>query len=205
MKINRPEAKPDQALSGFVSQERGALTAFALFGLATCCMAAGLAVDVTNLYRQKENLTLAADAAAQAGIVALLQKKATLEIQAAAIAAAEKNAPEILVGKVTSGVSDVQLVRFDPKTRTLVSGAPNAVQVTLHRDNSVRNPVGTGLLRFAGFEIFEVSAESVAYFAQPGDCTSSDGLPAKGEVTLPADNRVGADYCVQSQTDFWMP
>lgn len=202
MKIKRPAAKPHQALCDFVSQERGALSVFAVFGLVTCCMAAGVAVDVTNLHRQKEHLTFAADAAAQAGIVALLEQKGTFEIQAAAIAAAEKSAPEILIGKISDGLSDVQLVRFDPKTGTLVSGTPNAVQVTLHRDNTVRNPVGTGLLRFAGFDTVEVSAESVAYFAQPDDCASLDGTHSKGEVTLTSGNRIGAEYCVQSLVAF---
>lgn len=194
-----------QTYRAFLSCEHGAMTAFAMFGILVCCMVAGLAVDVVNLHRQKEDLTIAADAAAQAGIIALSQKKIEADVKAAALAAAEQNSPESLVGKVTLGASDVQLVRFDPQTRTLVPGTPNAVKVTLHRDDSVENPVRTGFLRIAGFEQFEFRVQSVAYFGQPKNCSSSDGIYAKGEITLTSGNEIGPTYCVHSQTSVWMP
>ena len=192
-------------LHAFATSERGGMTAFSLFGLAISCMFAGLAIDVTNLHRQKEWVTVAADAAAHAGVVALAKKKTTTEIQNAALAAVESNAPVSLVGTTVRGVSDVQLVRFDPRTRRIVSGTPNAVQVTLHRDELVGNPVATSLLRFAGFEDFNFTVKSVAYYGQPGNCTSSDGIYAKGEVTLTSGNRIGSSYCVHSQTNVNMP
>lgn len=192
-------------LERFCRSEAGGMTVFALFIFVICCMLAGLAVDVTNLHRQKEYITIAADAAAQAGIIAMSEEKTTSEIQAIALAAAEQNAPVSVVGQTVRGVSDVQLVRFDPMTRTIVPGAPNAVQVTLHRDQSVGNPIATGLLRIAGFEAFEVSVESVAYYGKPGVCSSSDGIYAKKDVTLTSGNRIGSNYCVHSQTKVWMP
>jgi Flp pilus assembly protein TadG len=190
---------------GFIRDEQGGMTALSLFGFVVCCMFAGLAIDVTNLHRQKELITVAADAAAQAGVIALSENMATADIQSIALTAAETNAPVDWVGKTTVGASDVQLVRFNPKTRTLEAGTPNAVQVTLHRDSSVANPVATGLLRFAGVNSFEVQVTSVAYFGKPGNCTSTDGIYAKGQVTLTSGNRIGASYCVHSQTSVWMP
>jgi Flp pilus assembly protein TadG len=189
----------------FVSDEEGGMTAFALFGLVICLMFAGLAIDVTNLHRNKELITVAADAAAQAGVIALAEEKTPAEVQAIALTAAETNAPVGLVGKTNSGVADVQLVHFNAKTRQLEPGTPNAVQVTLHRDSTVENPVATGLLRFAGVESFEVQVTSVAYFGKPGNCTSTDGIYAKGTVTLTSGNRIGSSYCVHSQTAVWMP
>jgi Flp pilus assembly protein TadG len=189
----------------FVSDEHGGMTAFSLFGLVICLMFAGLAIDVTNLHRQKELITVAADAAAQAGVIALSEKKATAEVQSIALTAAEANAPATLVGKTTVGAADVQLVHFNARTRKLEAGTPNAVQVTLHRDSTVENPVATGLLRFAGVDAFEVAVTSVAYFGKPGNCTSSDGIYAKGTVTLTSGNLIGASYCVHSQTSVWMP
>jgi Flp pilus assembly protein TadG len=198
-------SKVTSAQPDFVRDEQGGMTALAMFWLVVCCMFAGLAIDVTNLHRQKELITVAADAAAQAGVIALSQEKTPTEIQAIALVAAETNAPVAWVGKTNSGASDVQLVRFNPKTRMLESGTPNAVQVTLHRDSSVENPVATGLLRFAGFNEFEVAVTSVAYFGKPGNCTSTDGIYAKGEVTLTSGNKIGSSYCVHSQTNVWMP
>ena len=42
-----------------------------------------------------------------------------------------------LLGTTNSAVSDVALVRCDPKSRTFVPGTPKAVKVTLHRDSMV--------------------------------------------------------------------
>lgn len=194
-----------RVIASFVTRECGNISIFALFAFAVVSMVGGLAVDVTNVHRQKEWITLAADSAAQAGVVALSERKSVAEVQAVALAEVERNAPFSLLGKTNSGVSDVDLVRYDPKSRTIVSGTPNAVRVNLHRDSSVENPVATGLLRFAGVESFEVSVESVAYYGKPGNCTSSDGIYAKGEVTLTQGIRIGGSYCVHSQTSVWMP
>jgi hypothetical protein len=194
-----------QSFRDFAAAQDGAMTAFAMLGFLTGCVLAGLAVDVTNLHRQKEHLTIAADAAAQAGIIALSQKMAEQDIKAAALAAAEQNAPADFFGKTSTGIEDVRLVRFDPTTRKLIEGTPNAVQVILHRDESVENPVRTGFLRLAGFEEFNFTVESVAYFGQPKNCSSSDGMYAKGEITLTSGNHIGETYCVHSQTSVWMP
>lgn len=200
------KTKLGQGFDEFVANESGSMAVFSLFGFVVCCIIAGLAIDVTNVHRQKELITVAADAGAHAGIVALAEKKTVSEIQTAALAAVETNAPFSLVGKTNSGISDVQLVSFDPKTRHLVPGGTvNAVRVTLHRNSSVENPVATGLLRFAGVDDFEVSVESVAYYGQPGNCVSSDGIYAKGDVTLTSGNVIGGSYCVHSQTQVVMP
>jgi Flp pilus assembly protein TadG len=192
------------ALKGFGANEDGAMTVFWVMGLIFSLMVVGLAVDVTNAHRHKEQLTLAADAGAQAGIVALATGKTTAEIQAAALAAVELNAPLAKVGK-TSNPTDIQVVRFDPKTKAIVSGTPNAVKVTLHNDATVDNPVDTGFLRMVGVDAFEIKASSVAYYGQPSNCASSDMIYGKGQVTLTSGNRIGPNYCVHSQTAVWLP
>lgn len=188
----------------FTDDEHGGMTVFWMFGLMILAVVGGLAVDISNLHRHKERLTLAADAAAQAGIVALAAGKTTAEVKAATLASVELNAPKAIVGP-TTGANDVQLVRFDPKTRKLVSGSPNAVKVTLRNDASVKNPVNTGLLRLAGVDSFDIDVTSVAYYGQPGNCDSSDMIYGKGKVTLTSSNRVGPSYCVHSQTAVWLP
>jgi Flp pilus assembly protein TadG len=188
----------------FWSDDHGGMTLFWMFGLVILAMLAGLAIDITNLHRHKERLTLAADAGAQAGIVALAQGKNAAAVTAAVLASVELNAPVTVAGQ-TLNPEDVQLVRFDPKTRTLVSGTPNAVKVTLHNDSTVNNPVRTSLLQIAGVDSFEIDVSTVAYYGQPGNCTSSDMIYGKLEVTLTSGNRVGPSYCVHSQTAVWLP
>ncbi|MDP3262875.1 MAG: TadG family pilus assembly protein [Tabrizicola sp.] len=189
---------------GFRASEAGGITTLSLFGVLGCCMIAGVAVDVSNLYRNKEHLTLTADAASFAGIVKLAQTNSTSQAQAAVAAAIEKNMPVKTFGKVTTA-TDVQMVRYDPMTKKVVAGTPNAVKVTVRRDDSVGNPIKTGLLRLAGFDEFETSVSSVAYYGQPGRCQSSDGIYAKGQVTITSGNWIGPSYCVHSQTAVWLP
>lgn len=189
----------------FKNNETGSMTVLSVAGIVGCCMVAGLAIDTSNLYRQKEHLILAADSAAKAGIVALATSKSTSEVQSDALAAVEQNIPSGIFGRTSNGVQDIELVRFDPSTRTLGSGTPNAVKVTLHRNASVDNPVKTALLRLVGISEFDFSVTSVAYYGQPGRCTSSDGIYAKGEVTLTSGNLIGRSYCVHSQTAVWLP
>lgn len=64
-----------------LSQEDGSISAYALVALAVFCMFLGLAIDVTNVHRQKEFISVAADAAAHAGVVALAEKKLPLDIR----------------------------------------------------------------------------------------------------------------------------
>lgn len=189
----------------FCRSEDGSISVFMVLTFTICVAIIGLAIDVSNLFRQKEQLVLAADAAAQAAIVALSEKKSTTEVQQAAIAAAQTNAPTSKVGTVMRGVEDVELVRYDPPTRTIVSGTPNAVRVTLRRDDLVANPVQTAFLRLVGFDDFTFTVSSVAFYGQPGRCTSSDGIYAKGQVTLTSGNLIGKSYCVHSQTAVWLP
>lgn len=199
--LKRRNAEPAR----FSSDESGGITAFSLFGFMTCCIVAGVAIDITNLYRQKEHLTLAADAAAFAGVVAVAQQKSSADIQVAILAAVEKNIPMDTFGKVTNVANDVQLVRFDPTTKKLVAGTPNAVKVTLRRDDSVNNPVKTSLLQLVGVKDFKLEVSSVAFYGQPGRCISSDGIYGKGQVTLTSGNWIGPSYCVHSQTAVWLP
>ena len=191
-------------LARFAYDERGAMTVLWLFGVMFLCLLAGLAIDVTNVHRHKQRLTLAADAAAMAGVIALSEARSASDVQAAALASVETNAPKSIMG-TTSGPGDIQLVRFDPRTKRLVSGTPNAVKVTLHRDKSVLNPVRTSFLRLVGLETFDVAVTSVAYYGAPGNCTSSDMLYGKGQVTLTSSNYIGPNFCIHSQTGVWLP
>ena len=198
----RPELK--SRFARFVKREDGGMTVFWMTGFMIAAVIGGLAVDITNLHRHKERLNLAADAAAQAGIVALANGKSTAEIKAAMLASVEVNAPADVVGPTTAA-SDIQVVHYDPKTRSIGTGTANAVKVTLHNDKTVNNPVRTGLLRLAGIDNFEVDVTSVAYYGQPGNCTSSDMIYGKGQVTMTSGNVVGPSYCVHSQTAVWLP
>jgi hypothetical protein len=189
-------------LTDFAGRDAGGMTVVSLCGLFTCAMAAGVAVDMTNLHRHKERLTLAADAAAHAAIVAMAEEKTSADIKAAALAAVERSSAER--GLMYIGPENVQLVRFDPATHTLVPGTPNAVQVVLHHKDGADTPLQTGFLRLAGYDAFELSVESVAFFGAPGDCRSSDGTDVMGAATLVSGKTIETKFCGENRTAVWM-
>lgn len=189
------------------ASDRGNATVLSLFGLVVCCMVAGVAIDPSNAYRQKEQLSMAADMAALAGAVELSRRAPESDVRTAVLAAIEQNVPAASVGRtVADETTDIRLVRFDPFNRTILSaGAPNAVAVTLQRNAATENPVRTMLLKLVGIPEIDMSVQSVAYRGAPGKCSSSDGLYAKGIITLSSQNYIGARYCVHSQTQVWLP
>jgi hypothetical protein len=66
--------------------EAGAGSAFGLFGILICLMFAGVSIDFTNAWRNREILRLSADVAAHAGASALAQAGVVVE-QAIGVAA----------------------------------------------------------------------------------------------------------------------
>jgi Flp pilus assembly protein TadG len=187
--------------------ESGGTTAMGLMFFLACCMVAGVAVDATNAFREREQLVMAADSAAHAGIVSIALRRPESEIRAAVLAAIEENVPVGTVGEtIGDATTDIELVNYDPYSRTVTSGGTaNAVRVTLHRDETVSNPVRNKLLQLVGVEDFPFDVTSVAYYGPPGKCSSSDGIYAKGKVSLSSQNWIGPRYCVHSQTQVWMP
>jgi hypothetical protein len=51
-------AKIARSAGSFHRNEQGGMTALSLFGIVVCCMFAGLAIDVSNLHRHKQFLTV---------------------------------------------------------------------------------------------------------------------------------------------------
>ena len=68
----------------------------------------------------------------------------------------------------------------------------------MHRDGSTANPVGTFLLRFVGFDEWQFGASGAAVHTEVQSCESSEGIFARGDIGLSAQNTFGAGHCVHS-------
>jgi Flp pilus assembly protein TadG len=185
----------------------GGTTALALFMLALTAGLAGLAVDTANLYRTRTMLQGAADAAAQAGVLALARGGDAGAALAAARRLVEANLPARRHGALIADAGiDLQLVVYDPATGTAAAPAPgadaaaaNAVLVRLQRSEAAGNPLPTHLLGLFGLEALSLSAHSVAALVPTRRCGNAEGVVARGAVDLGEAPRLAAGFCLHSQ------
>lgn len=188
-------------LARFWRDERGVGTVLALYGLLASLILTGLAIDTANAWRTREQLQVAADAAAHAGAVALARGADPEGARAATVAATELNLPKALHGRVIGDpYEDVRPLHYDAGANRLgADGEVNAVSILVQRSRANGNPVGTLLLKLAGHEYWDVAAGSVAAVVPTRRCNAAEGAYARGTVTLAGEAAVGAGYCLHGQ------
>lgn len=130
-----------------------ALTLPVLFGVLA------FAVDLSNLYYNKNKIQMVADAAALGAVLSLPDQSA---VATSALALVTQNAPSNF--GTLAKTADVQLGIWNSTTRTfsVSSISPNAVQVLTHRTVAYGNPVTTYFGKFVGSPQLEVNAKSIA-------------------------------------------
>lgn len=186
----------------FLRREEGAGTVFSLAMLMMAALLGGLAVDVGNAWRYNEVLQSTADVAAHAGAVVLAQGGSGAEAEAIALAAIERNMPEARWGRVLDQPArDVRAVHFDALAGGILpdGGAPNAVLVRVARSAATGNPVRTVLMRLAGRDAWDVTAESLAALVPTQRCQGSDGIYGRGLVMPGPGVILGRGVCLHSQ------
>jgi hypothetical protein len=190
-----------RALARFRDDERGVGTVLALYGLIGSLILVGLAIDTANAWRTREQLQVAADAAAHAGAVALARGADPEGARAATLAATEMNLPAALHGRVIGDpYEDVRPLHYDAGTNRLGAGGEvNAVSILVQRSRATGNPVGTLLLKLAGHPYWDMAAGSVAAVVPTRRCNPAEGAYARGTVTLGGEAAVGAGYCLHGQ------
>ena len=194
----------------FGAREDGGATAFGLIVICLMLLIAGVAIDVANLYRYKTLLQLAADSAAQAGVVTLARGGGATDAHSAAGAMVETNMPEARFGRViTNSAREVQVLHYDAATGTLGKvgdAAPaNAVLVRLQRSAAAGNPVPTFLMGVAGSDAWSLAASSVATLIPTQRCGNAEGIVARGAIDLGPSPVFVSDFCLHSQSSITLP
>jgi hypothetical protein len=140
----------------------------------------GLAVDVTDGFRNRTMLQATADASALAAVI-------DLPDAATAVLTAQDYAESNLGIDVNGHVldtNDVHIGLWDPATNSLdtTSAFPDAVMVTVNRSAANANAVPVNFLRIIGLQTWNVTAQAVAQRFIP-DCLR-DGLIAREMVDI---------------------
>ena len=195
-----------QRVLRFWDDERGVGTTFSLFVFVCLAMIVGLMVDTTNGWRNKTYLQSTADIGAHAGAVAIARGLDDQGIRGEVTRLVQANLPTGFFGQVVDAQADIFLAYYNPETKTFEpSPDTNAVIVRVERTAARGNPVTTFLMQFAGVDSFDMHAISAAVFDVNGDCTASDGVYAKEQVTLTSQTYIGAGFCIHSEERVWLP
>lgn len=187
------------AFGKFAEDDNGGMTGGGLIFITIFLAVGGLAVDVSNAISQRTQLQLTADSTAHA---ALYTRNYTLnasasDAKAAALAIGDVNMPQSFYGEVLNA-QDIEFGVWDAASRTFSPDetSRSAVRVRTHRDEAGDNPVGTFLLKFAGFDSFNVRTASIFETYVP-DCLR-EGFVAEEMVDIQSNNTYRNGFCIHS-------
>jgi Flp pilus assembly protein TadG len=176
--------------------EGGGMTIFGLFIFATMAMLSGIAIDTSNLIMMRTQMQATADTVAHAALYNRDSKSAN-DAKTAALAAGEALMPPSRFGSVIKE-SDIVFVTWDYASQkfTAVPTSRSAVVVTASRIAERANPIRTFLLRFAGFDSFDIRVQAVAVTYRP--TCFREGFVANGVVDLQSNNNFTNGFCIHS-------
>ena len=184
----------------FLRDESGGYTIWSLIWFSLYVAMGGLAVDVTDAYRNQTLLQSTADAAALAGVMSLPIKD---DVEAQALNYAANNMTPAINGWVLKA-SDVTLGNWDSTTGKFIPGetAPDAVRVVTQRSDENLNPLATNFLRILGlwglpFDRWNIRTEAVALRYIP-NCVR-DGFIARNQVDFNGNNFFFNEICIHGQ------
>ncbi len=180
----------------FLRSETGGSTTFALGLVVGSMMMAGLALDVSYAYKSRNELQMAADAAAHAALYAR-QTKSASAAKTAAIDVANGILPTSSYGNTLQS-SDITFGTWDFAAQVFTPDAnsTDGVMVSTKRFQSSGNSVSTFMLNFVGIEEFDVRADAV--FVSHYPTCLAQGLTAQGTVDLQSNNTYFSGFCIHS-------
>ena len=182
-------------MSRFLADQRGGGTILGLLWFMLLVGITGMAVDVTDGFRNRTMLQATADSAALAGAIDLPDNAAAV---ATAVTYAVDNMGTELNGSVLDP-ADVIIGLWDGATQSIdqMAAIPDAVMVTVHRSAANANALPVNFLRIMGLQSWNVTAQAVAQRFIPG-CLR-DGLIAREMVDMSSNNGFVNQICIHGE------
>ena len=185
----------------FLRDESGGYTIWSLIWFSLYVAMGGLAVDMTDAYRNQTMLQSTADASALAGVMSLPDQVDGL---AQALGYATDNMNPAINGKVLDE-AEVIFGNWDFSARTFTPGTadPDAVRVITRRDDANSNPVATNFLRILGLwglpmDRWNISVEAIAVKYVPECAKSPNSLIAGNRIDITSNNGF-TETCMHAQ------
>ena len=186
----------------FLRDERGSYTMWSLLWFILYVGIGGLAVDITDVYRNQSLLQSTADAACMAGVMSLPD---TADAENKAMYYAGLNMDPPIYGNVLVR-EDVRFGIWDFADRKFYNGAgtPNAIYVTTRRSDDNRNPVAMNVLRIAtllGVSSPRWNVQAEAVCVRYLDECANGGFLAGEEVFWRSNSDYFRRFCIHGMED----
>lgn len=186
----------------FWNDQRGAMTMWLVMWSIIFIAFAGLAIDVSNLYRTRAMLQATADAGAHAGAVAI--KSGGNAVDAVNEVTAENMPSATTKNNSVVAAGDIALGTWDTQTRTFNAGATptDAVRVIARRTEATNNSLDTFLLRILDFDTWNVGVVAIATAMEVLPCDDEkyqNVLMSAGLVRFRSNNKFGGVLCVHGE------
>ncbi len=186
-------------LAAFRDDEHGGYMIWSLLWFLVYCGIGGLAVDISDAYRNQTVLQSTADAAALAAAMSLPDQA---DVESEALLYSGNNMEPGVHGTVLTQ-SDVQFGTWDFAARTFTQGSisPNAVRVVTRRSDDNANPVAMTVLGiialFGADPRWNIATEAVAVRTL-SEC-ANDGFIAMNRVDVNGNNDLLNNICLHGQ------
>lgn len=186
-----------QRVKLFVRDTEGAMGVWGLILFMTICVIIGLSMDVSNAFKVRSEMQVAADAAAHAALVSRIKDGKDKAIQNA-VAVANNNLSTAKGSANAIKASDIVFGRWDADTKvfTVDPTSTAAVMVNARRNKSRANGVDTFLLSSVGLTSWDVSTNAVMETYRPG-CLR-EGFVADKMVDIQSNNGFESGFCIHS-------
>ena len=184
----------------FLRDESGGYTIWSLIWFSLYVAMGGLAVDVTDAYRNQTMLQSTADFSALAAVMSLPDQTNGV---AQALAYSSDNMNPGINGFV---LDEDEVIfgnwNFDARKFTPGTASPDAVRVITRRDDANNNPLATNFLRILGLwglplDRWNISVEAVATKYIP-ECLLGNSLVAGNKVDMTSNN-ILENVCIHGQ------
>jgi len=186
--------------SQFLRDERGGYTIWSLTWFMLYVSMGGIAVDMSDAFRNQTMLQGTADAAALAGVMSLPD---ATEAVTQALDYSIDNMDTGINGYVLDA-DEVTVGTWDFATRGFAAGGetPNAVRTVTRRDGANANPLATAFLPILGMvgidaRRFNISVEAIAVRNVPS--CMNNGFVALNKTDMRSNNGFYNDICIHGQ------
>jgi Flp pilus assembly protein TadG len=181
----------------FIHDTEGAMGVWGLILFLTICTIVGLSMDVSNAFKVRSEMQVAADAAAHAALVSRVRDGKEMAIQNA-VTVANNNLSTSPGSTDAIKASDIVFGKWNEDTKVFTPDAnsTSAVMVMARRNKSRANGVDTFLLSSVGLTSWDVSTNAVMETYRPG-CLR-EGFVAEKQIDIQSNNGFERGFCMHS-------
>lgn len=188
-----------QSVARFHRETEGTMTVYGMFIFLSMGCLVGLTVDVSNAYKARSEMQVAADSAAHTALLYRLRDGKQGAINRA-VSVANYDLATTKAPTTTITASDITYGNWDRDAQVFSANATpiNAVSVRASRTHERANPLDTIFLGLTGFDAWDINVVSVMETYRP-PCLR-EGFAADDTIDIQSNNGFASGFCIHSNS-----